>query len=97
MEISGCVDSEFVTVEVSNDGPSIPADRAEGIFEPFMAQQPEGQPQPIGVGLSISRALARRMGGDLVYRWRDGLVVFALSLPVVPAAFGLEPAGAIPI
>lgn len=91
VEITGRVDSEFVTVEVSNDGPSIPADRAEIIFEPFMAHQPEGQPQPIGVGLSVSRALARRMGGDLVYQWRDGLVVFALILPVVPTAIEFEP------
>lgn len=96
VEISGCVDGEFVTVEVSNDGPSIPSGRAESIFEPFMAQQPEGQPQPIGVGLSVSRALARRMGGDLVYQWREGLVVFALSLPVVPAAVGLEPSRPVP-
>jgi signal transduction histidine kinase len=95
VEISGRADDEFVTVEVSNDGPSISA--AESIFEPFMAQQPEGQPQPIGVGLSVSRALARRMGGDLVHEWRNGLVVFALSLPVVPAPIELEPSGAVSI
>ncbi|HUP16066.1 MAG TPA: HAMP domain-containing sensor histidine kinase [Acidimicrobiia bacterium] len=97
VEISGRVDDEFVTVEVSNDGPSIPAERAESIYEPFMAQQPEGQPLPIGVGLSVSRALARRMGGDLVHEWRDGLVVFALSLPVVPAPIELESSGALSI
>ena len=97
VEISGRVDDEFVTVEVSNDGPSIPAERAGSIFEPFMAHQPEGQPQPIGVGLSVSRALARRMGGDLVHEWRNGLVVFALSLPVVPAPIELEASGALSI
>jgi len=97
IEISGRVDDEFVTVEVSNDGPSIPAERAGSIFEPFMAHQPEGQPQPIGVGLSVSQALARRMGGDLVHEWRHGLVVFALSLPVVPAPIELAPSGAMSI
>jgi signal transduction histidine kinase len=97
IEVSGRVDEEFVTVEVSNDGPLIPAERAESIFQPFMAQQPEGQPQPIGVGLSISRALARRMGGDLAHESRDGLVVFALSLPVVPSPIELEPSGALSI
>ncbi len=93
VEVTGRADDEFVTVEVSNDGPSIPAERADTVFEPFMAHQPEGQPQPVGVGLTVSRALARRMGGDLTYQWYDGLVVFALSLPALPAPVELETSG----
>jgi signal transduction histidine kinase len=45
VEVTGRADDEFVIVEVSNDGPSIPAETADTIFEPFMAHQPEGQPQ----------------------------------------------------
>lgn len=85
VEITGHVDSEFVTVEVCNDGPAIETGRGDSLFEPFMAVRPEGQPQPVGLGLSVSRALARRMGGDLLYEWRDGLVVFSLKLPTLPA------------
>ena len=90
VEVVGHTDGQFVTVEVRNDGPAIPTERGATLFEPFSATQPEGQPQPVGLGLSVSRALARRMGGDLVYQWRDGVVVFALSLPALPAPLELE-------
>jgi signal transduction histidine kinase len=93
VKVTGRADDEFVTVEVSNDGPSIPDERADTIFEPFMAHQPEGQPLPVGVGLTVSRALARRMGGDLTYQWCDGLVVFALTLPALPSPVELESSG----
>jgi K+-sensing histidine kinase KdpD len=89
VEVTGHIDDHFVTVEVSNDGPAISAERADGIFQPYTAQQPEGQPQPVGVGLSVSQALARRMGGDLFYQWRDGLVVFSLKLQSLPAPLEL--------
>jgi K+-sensing histidine kinase KdpD len=85
VEIVGHVDDRYVTVEVCNNGPAVPTERSLSLFEPFMTVRPEGQPQPVGLGLSVSRALARRMGGDLIYQWRDGQVVFSLSLPIVPS------------
>lgn len=84
VEVIGQTDDRFVTVEVCNDGPAIPTELGHGLFEPFAAVRPEGQPQPVGLGLSVSRALARRMGGDLIYQLREGQVVFSLSLPKVP-------------
>jgi signal transduction histidine kinase len=86
VEIVGHVDDRFVTVQVCNDGPAVRTEQSHNLFEPFTAVRPEGQPQPVGLGLSVSRALARRMGGDLVYEWRDERVVFSLLLPVVPTA-----------
>ena len=83
VEIIGHVDDRFITVEVCNDGPAIPTERGLSLFEPFSAVRPEGQPQPVGLGLSVSRALARRMGGDLIYQRRGGRVVFSLTLPAV--------------
>ena len=85
VEIAGLSEDRFVTVEVRNDGPAVATQLSHSLFEPFVART-EGQPQPIGLGLSVSRALARRMGGDLAYQWRDGLVVFALKLPALPIA-----------
>ena len=84
VEVIGHADDRFVTLEVCNDGPAIPTELGNDLFEPFMAARPEGQPQPVGLGLSVSRALARRMGGDLIYQWREGQVVFSLSLPRAP-------------
>lgn len=95
VEIAGHVDDQFVTVEVRNDGPAIPTERGDVLFEPFLAVRPEGQPQPVGLGLSVSRALARRMGGDLIYQWRDGVVVFSLMLPAVPAPLQVGSSGTI--
>src|SRR5690606_32280118 len=55
------------TVRVQNSGRGIPEDMRETIFEPFtqgdgsLTRPSEG----MGLGLSISRQLARDMGGDL--------------------------------
>ena len=90
VEIRGHMDDRFVTVEVCNDGPPIATEDGYSLFEPFTAVRPEGQPQPVGLGLSVSRALARRMGGDLIYQHRDGQVVFSLLLPAVPSPVQVE-------
>lgn len=36
----------------------------------------------VGLGLSVSRRLARLMGGDLTYDYVDGWSEFRLSLPI---------------
>jgi signal transduction histidine kinase len=57
----------LVGLEVRDSGIGIAADKLEAIFDPFVqlggnnASQREG----VGLGLSISRTLARGMGGDL--------------------------------
>jgi len=58
---------DAVTVRVSDSGVGIPADSLNRIFEPFvqldsgLTRRAEGA----GLGLAISRRLARLMGGDL--------------------------------
>ena len=57
-----------VQIAVQDTGPGIPPDKRDEIFEPFvqldrsLAQPREG----IGLGLAISRDLARGMSGDLI-------------------------------
>jgi PAS domain S-box-containing protein len=79
----GVVDG-LVALEVSDTGIGIPADQTEAIFEPFtqvgrsLANPLEGA----GLGLPISRALARGMDGDLTVQSREGEgSVFVLTLP----------------
>lgn len=68
-------------VEVCDDGPGIEPDEQHRIFEPYQtAHGSSTQPSSVGLGLTVSRWLARRMGGDLSYRF-DGKSVFSLTLP----------------
>ncbi|MFQ5518051.1 MAG: ATP-binding protein, partial [Acidimicrobiia bacterium] len=70
-------------LRVVDDGDGIPAADRERIFEPFeRSKSHPGLPGSVGLGLSVSRNLARLMGGELTYRYRDGRSVFELALPV---------------
>lgn len=61
--ISAKADEEDVLVEVLDHGPGIPADKREVVFEKFQRLEKGGS--GIGLGLFISRALMRSMGGGL--------------------------------
>jgi len=53
------------SIAVYDDGPGVPADDAERIFERFQRGSAPGEGGGFGLGLAIGRELARRMGGDL--------------------------------
>lgn len=56
-----CNEAEAVLIEISNNGPTIPADIAEHIFIPFFTTKEGGS----GIGLSISRQIMRLSGGNI--------------------------------
>lgn len=71
-----------VALIVRNDGPSIPEHIAEVLFEPYQGGVDDRAKQgSIGLGLPVSRRLARAMGGDLSYSHADGWCSFTLGLP----------------
>ena len=71
-----------VVIAVSDDGTEIAAAARERIFEPYQRAHDEPtQPASVGLGLTVSRRLARLMGGDLTYRRESGRNVFELTLP----------------
>lgn len=76
-------DQRQIAIEVLNDGDPIPPDTARRMFDHFFGNASPGQPKPVGLGLSVSRDLARRMGGDLTYLHEQGYVTFRLSLPAI--------------
>jgi PAS domain S-box-containing protein len=63
-----CIEGpDQVLLQVSDNGPGIPAERIGWIFEPFtqVERQSKGAQEGVGLGLAISRQLARAMGGDV--------------------------------
>jgi signal transduction histidine kinase len=51
-------------VDVTDEGPGVPAEFQDRIFEPFFRGSTDSP--GVGLGLAISRALAKQMGGDLI-------------------------------
>ena len=70
-------------VIVRDNGSGIPEDKQYLIFEPYQrAHYDEGLTVSIGLGLTVSRNLAKLMNGDLTYHRQHGETVFQLTLPL---------------
>jgi signal transduction histidine kinase len=81
---------ESVVVRVSDHGPGIPADCREAVFEPFVRlsdELTEGV-SGTGIGLAISRELARLHGGELRLAPVDEGACFELELPAEKGSGG---------
>jgi signal transduction histidine kinase len=77
-------DGAVVRVAVRDTGIGIPPDRLAEIFDPFVQVDPDltRQRQGAGLGLAISRELARAMGGELAVESVEGAgSTFTLTLP----------------
>ena len=71
-----------VRVEVEDTGPGIDEAAAARLFEPFFTTKDRGT----GLGLAVSRAIARAHGGDVTGETLDGGGArFTLRLPLGPA------------
>jgi signal transduction histidine kinase len=76
-------------VRVADTGVGIAADKLEAIFEPFMQVTSglAGRDSGVGLGLAISRDLARGMAGDLTVESELGVgSTFTLRLPRVTSS-----------
>ncbi|HET7553287.1 MAG TPA: PAS domain-containing sensor histidine kinase [Gemmatimonadaceae bacterium] len=76
--------SDCVCLEVTDTGCGIPAGKLEEIFDPFVQahRQLTRVTEGAGLGLAISRDLARGMGGDILVRSIEGRgATFTLVLP----------------
>ena len=78
---------DAVTVSVADSGVGIPAEELPRVFERFHRASTSRGALGVGLGLSGSREVARRMGGDLTV---DSVLgegsTFALRIPVMPPA-----------
>ncbi len=83
VHVALCRDGDAVCVSVADTGPGIPADQLDTIFEAFhQIYTDDARQDGAGLGLAISRGLARAMGGDLsVSSTVGGGSEFTLRLP----------------
>ncbi len=73
---------DTVGIEVRDSGEPLPDDEREAIFgRYYRARQVPGVTASVGLGLTLSRELARRMGGNLFYAHTGDEAVFRLELP----------------
>ena len=78
-------DGPDVTLVFSDNGEGIPNEYRQRIFEPYhRGESGTAQPQSIGLGLAVSRQLARLMDGDLTLRSDLGPATLQLTLPNAP-------------
>jgi signal transduction histidine kinase len=70
--------SQAAVVEIDNNGPAIPAAFLQELFRPFHTTKHGGT----GLGLYLSRQIARDHGGDLVAENLPNGVRFILTLPL---------------
>jgi two-component system sensor histidine kinase KdpD len=79
---------DVVAVRVSDDGPGIPVDEREKVFEKFYRGRFSGKRDGgVGLGLTICRAIVRAHGGRIHVREREGggtLVEFTVPLAPLP-------------
>ncbi len=73
-----------ISFTIRDHGPGIPADLIGKLFTPFAKSAAEAAitAPGIGLGLALSRRLARQLSGDLTYQPpKDGGAAFTLTLP----------------
>jgi signal transduction histidine kinase len=74
-----------VTVTIEDDGPGIPAQEIDRVFEPFhrLEQSRNRETGGVGLGLPIARNMLRAHGGDVVLSNRpEGGLMALVTLPV---------------
>ncbi len=75
---------DVVRVSVTDDGAGVPLDKQERLFQPFYrAGQETGPIEGTGIGLALSRRLARLMGGEVGFASEPGReTTFWVDLPL---------------
>lgn len=77
-----------IVLRVEDEGPGLPENCLEAVFEPFARIDPSRSAESggLGLGLTIARGIARAHGGDVVLANRsEGGLVATLTLPQAQA------------
>jgi two-component system, NtrC family, sensor kinase len=77
IDVRVAVAEPWLEITVADDGPGIPPDVRSRLFEPFFTTKPDGT----GLGLAVSRSIARAHGGDIEVAPSEKGAVFKVRLP----------------
>jgi len=95
IRIDAAVDSDAVTVQVSDTGPGISPDIRDHLFQPFVSS---GKKNGLGLGLALSRQTILDHGGDM---WAESSLgqgaCFHFRLPLARTAARTDDAMAAPV
>jgi two-component system, NtrC family, sensor kinase len=74
--------SDFVAVQIHNDGPGISPEIIPHIFDPFFTTKPPGK--GTGLGLAVSQGIINRHGGKILAESEPGKgTTFTVMLPAI--------------
>lgn len=73
-------EGKSLIINVKDDGPGVPIEKRQEIFQPFVTSKRRGE--GLGLGLSLSRTLAESMDGELRCENSDNGAHFSLKLPL---------------
>ncbi|MGZ3330887.1 MAG: response regulator [Gemmatimonadaceae bacterium] len=98
IDVTCDVHAESMRIRVTDTGVGVRPVDLERVFEPFVQidrHLTSSTQQGVGLGLSISRELARAMQGDLTLESTEGIgSTFTLTLPLAPERLADTPAAA---
>lgn len=82
IHVVGSSEGDEVHITVADNGDGVPSPEKSTIFLPYRRSSTSHHPDSVGLGLWISRELARAMNGDLHYGRKNGWTEFTLTLPM---------------
>ncbi|HSJ84755.1 MAG TPA: sensor histidine kinase [Acidimicrobiia bacterium] len=80
--IWAAVDGETVRLAVSDDGPGLPEEIGDRVFERYVDLAEEAETGREGSGLAVANALGERIGAQLGYKRDPSWTHFMVSLPL---------------
>lgn len=81
VELEVKAEGAICCLSVTDNGPGIPQEIQQKIFQPFFTTKPVGK--GTGLGLSIAHGIAKQHKGDLTVKSKIGYTVFEFTLPIV--------------
>ena len=81
LEIKVTQDDESISVSVSNNGPSIPPESRDKIFNKFYQADESHSSAGNGIGLAIVKRVTELHGGEVLVSIEENLTTFTVTLP----------------